>query len=143
MARSQQHTIRQGTSEKHWYLSAGYLAVGILALAPGVMGYLQTGELAAAGSGVVIFTFVLTVGGLVTYPAIFKDAAYLRGTKQWQVKWWYYIGFGLGVPVVVYILLTVGNIDDAGVFAILGHGVSAFAANAHYLYSRHQIVGVP
>ena len=136
-------TIRDGTGEQYWYLLAGYLAIAILIAGANVFAVIQTGSAAAAGGGVAIFLFVLSAGGLLTYPAIFKDAAYLRGTNQWPVKWWYYILFGLGVPAVLYGVLLAANVDLAGLVGIGSHGVTAGAGSAHYLYQRHKIVGVP
>jgi len=140
---SRQNTIREGTSEKHWYLPVGYIALAILIGATMVYASVQTGSAAAAGAGAAIFLFVLSAGGLITYPALFKDAAYLRGTSNWQVKWWRYIGGGLLTPVVVYGALMGVEVSNAGTLAIFSHGATALIANAHYLYRRHQIVGVP
>ena len=109
----------------------------------GVFAYLQTGSAVAAGSTIPILLFVLSAGGLLTYPAIFKDAAYLRGTGAWQVRWWRYVLFGLGVPIVTYAALTTANIELAGLIGIGSHGVTAAAGSIHYLYERHRRVGVP
>jgi len=143
MSRHDQHTIRKGTGEKYWYVLAGYLAVGILVLGANVVALIQTRNPAIIGGTIATLLFVLSAGGLITYPALFKDAAYLRGTGSWQVRWWRYMLFGLGIPFVLFAGLSLGEIDAAALVGLGSHGFTAAAGSAHYLYQRHHRVGVP
>lgn len=88
---------------------------------------------------------VLSFLGLIVYPAIFRDSAYLRGTRGgWRPKWWNYTLGGIGVPIVVFFGGAVFLSTSEGLmFAFLLHSISAPAASVHYLYKRHKFVGVP
>lgn len=142
-------TIRSGTGERNWYVLAGYLAFGILGIIYFLV-ILQQGFGDSAGSnaaglfgGVVVLG--LSLGGLVIYPALFKDAAYVNDTRRrWSPQWWYYLLGGLGTPLAIYFILAFGmpgTLAFAG--AMMTHAVSATVVSAVYLYRRHQYLGVP
>jgi len=142
-------TIREGTGEKNWYVMAGYVAISIFAI--GFIAW-STYQAGAVG-GTVAFTVAilgLSVVSLVTYPAIFRDSAYLRGTAAgWNPKWWFYIGGPILAVVVVYIATEAIGIETAttevsgGVMSIFVLPVATAVSNAYYLYQRHRYVGVP
>lgn len=141
-------TVRDGTSEKYWYTLAGYVALVLVGLVGSVWTLLQFQSAEATVAGgftVAIFALVLSGLGLVTYPALFKDSAYVRATsRRWEPQWWYYIGFGVGVPILVYAVASVAGAGSVGgVLALYGHAVSAGVMSASYLYQRHQYIGVP
>lgn len=149
MARRQQSvTYREGTSKKYWYTIAGYLAVGVL----GLLYVIFTWQSASGGSGAKmagmaggIVLLLFSGGGLVIYPALFKDSAYLRESgSRWSPKWWYYILGGFGTPLATYFALNFGMksmLAFTGAFLI--HAVSATIVAGLYLYRRHKYVGVP
>jgi hypothetical protein len=141
-------TIREGTSEKYWYTLAGYLAVvglGIL-YAGGTMvsSFGSSNFETMTGTSVGLVIVGASLLGLVVYPALFKDAAYVRSTSHWSPKWWYYIAGGFLTPVAVFFVISAASITAlGGVLAVIVHGFSASAASGLYLYRRHQHVGVP
>lgn len=145
MARSSNVTIRDGTSERNWHFLAAYVAMGVFVV--GVIAYTfsQGGSL---GGGILsgVMIMLVSVIGLATYPALFRDSAYVRDTRRaWKPKWWYYLLGGLGTPVVFYAILqtTVTEPGVASVGAIVAHALSASIISALYLYRRHQYLGVP
>ena len=137
------HTVREGTSEKHWYTLAAYLAGVGLGIAYMVVSVVAIDEPVAAAGSLGIGLLVISGGGLVVYPALFKDSAYVRGVRSWRPRWWYYLLFGLGAPTVVAAAASLIDPGAAVVAALIAHGVSAPLAAGYYLYQRHQIVGVP
>lgn len=149
MARRSNVTISRGLDARYWLTSAGYVAVGILLALLTLVTVLQTrgsaNYNAIVGSSIAIYLFVYSLAGLLTYPAIFKDASYLRTNRgYWNPKWWQYIGAGLGIPVLIVVGSSVFQAATlGGVFAIIVHALSAAVVNALYLYRRHDIVGVP
>lgn len=95
--RNREFTIRKGTSERYWYTNAAYVAIAIFLVLGGIaLGVsLQGSDRMVALSGTfALGVFGMTLFGLVTYPTLFKDAAYVRATSAWSVKWWYYLLFG-------------------------------------------------
>jgi hypothetical protein len=140
-------TIRQGTSEKYWYTLAAYLAVVILGVLYSAYTLTQfSGEGAQIMQGTVIGLVLVAVSllGLGTYPAMFKDSAYVRSTSRWAPKWWYYIGGGFLTPVAVFFgASALASGAAAGALAVIVHAFSASTASAMYLYRRHQNLGVP
>jgi multisubunit Na+/H+ antiporter MnhB subunit len=150
MARSSNNVVhRNGTSTKYWYTLAGYLAGAILAIGYVIVTFLQmsnepgAGMMAGLGSALVILG--ISAFGIATYPALFKDSAYLRETNQrWKPKWWYYIGLALGAPIASYFLAKfLLPASESITVAVLIHALSALTMSGVYLYRRHQYVGVP
>ncbi|MGZ0745747.1 hypothetical protein [Haloparvum sp. AD34] len=137
-----QHTIREGTSEKYWYTLAGYIAVcGITLIAALITGIEAGGE--AAGSVLGGGISIVSILGIVVYPALFKDSAYVRGMGYWRPKWWKYIGAGLGIPLLVYLLISTAGLFGAPIFAFIVHAITASGTATVYLYQRHKRIGVP
>jgi len=149
MSRRNNFTVSQGLDARYWLTSAAYVAIGILILFGLAVMFLQnrgspnaTNMVSAAlGSWVLVYSLL----GVVTYPAIFKDASYHRSNRgYWNPKWWHYIGVGLGIPALVVLTAAALQSSTIGLaVAILVHGLTAGVANAWYLYRRHDIVGVP
>ncbi|WP_435359308.1 hypothetical protein [Haloarchaeobius sp. DFWS5] len=148
MARRSTHqvTVREGTGEKYWYTLAGHAAGTILAAAyiAWVLSGSPNSSVAGMFSGVIMLG--LAVVSLSIYPALFKDSAYLRGTRaRWKPEWWKYMAGGLGAPLVVYFAgkAAIWGADVAFAFAVFAFVASSFAVSVSYLYNRHQYVGVP
>lgn len=139
-------TVREGTSEKYWYTLAGYVAVCIV-FSLGIVYALLTVDgtaTTAIAATVGIYIFVLSFLGLMVYPALFKDSAYVRAATRWNPKWWKYITIGIGLPVaVVFVGPLIGDQAGAGAIALMLHPFTAGGVAAHYLYKRHEFVGVP
>lgn len=139
-------TVREGTSEKYWYTLAGYIAICILAVFYNVYIFAQAGgnvQTAGLMSG---FSIIAVSGlGLITYPALFKDSAYLRGTnRSWKPKWWYFFGIGLGIPALASAVVPfVGVGFGGGVVGAMLHVLTAPVMAGYYLYKRHKHIGVP
>jgi len=92
MSRNRNLTIREGTSEKNWYFLAGYVALGIITVLLTITTIVQGGSY-SIGAMIGLLIMAISVLGLGTYLALFKDAAYIRDTRsRWGPKWWYYIG---------------------------------------------------
>ena len=142
-------TIREGTGEKNWYAIAAYVAFSIIGVGFIAWSMYQAG---AMGGGIAIAVVVigLSVFALVTFPALFKDSAYLRGTAAgWNPKWWFYIAGPILVTVLMYAAgetagINVGSTElSGGVFSLFIFPVATAVSNAYYLYQRHRHVGVP
>ena len=140
---SQGYTIRDGTSEKHWYALAGYIVVmsGLLLYS----GWVVASE-PGGGDGVLIALLFMAAAVVSAAVAInlFKDSAYVRGTGVWFPKWWYY----LGIPSVLGIFgFTGGWIYEDGaigfVVLIFIFPLAMYFASMVYLFHRHKAVGVP
>lgn len=139
-------TVRKGTSEKYWYTLAGYSAVAILGIIYNIVVIAQSGGDAQTVGIMSGFAFLAVSGlGVLIYPALFKDSAYLRGTRQrWKPKWWNYIGVGLGIPAAVAVVVSL--FTHAGLAfsaAIMIHALTAPGVSIYYLYNRHNRVGIP
>lgn len=153
MARKRGHdvTIREGTKETYWYVLAGYGVLAIIELLLILYLILQaaTGasqqSIMAWGATVVLWYFVLSLAGLITYPALFKDAAYLRGVgSYWNPEWWRYLLIGIGPPIaLVFVGTVLTSSMEAFAWAAASHGLSAGAMCVLYLYRRHEHYGVP
>lgn len=148
MARRNQITVREGTGERNWYPLVGYVVVAILATVYVTVSYLGTEsesgvQLLGAIYGVILF--LISVGGVVVYPALFKDSAYLRGIRSgWNPKWWRYIAVGAGPPVLFVLGGAAVRAGGTGVgAALLVHPATAVVVSLVYLYNRHRYVGVP
>jgi len=145
---SGKNTVR-GLSSTYWLTIAGYVALGSLLLIFTLYSMIQidgsysTGYVLTSVAGISLVLYSLA--GVVTYPALFKDASYLRGNRhRWDPGWWKYIGFGFGVPVaVLFIATAIWTPAIAMVATILVHTVTAFIMCFGYLYRRHTYVGVP
>ncbi len=145
MSRNRNLTIREGTSEKNWYFLAGYVALGIITVLLTITTIVQGGSY-SIGAMIGLLIMAISVLGLGTYLALFKDAAYIRDTRsRWGPKWWYYIGGGFGTPFAVYFVATaLPQLSGfAGVVALVAHALSASVMSGVYLYRRHQHIGVP
>jgi len=139
-------TVREGTSEKYWYTLAGYTAIAILAILYNIYIFSRSGiNVQAAGMMSALSIFGVSAIGLVTYPALFKDSAYLRGTRSgWKPKWWNYLAIGLGIPVLAAIVSSfLGIAIGGGVIGVMVHVITAPVMSGYYLYNRHQMIGVP
>lgn len=148
MARTQNIVVREGTAETYWYGLVGYLVLAIIGFV--WVGYtiLTTMERGSSfGTAFMSALGILLISGLglLTYPALFKDSAYLRGTRAaWNPKWWYYIGGSLAIPVLAYFLFGfLVSPGESSVIAVMTHAVSPAVMCGAYLYRRHQYVGVP
>lgn len=141
---SQGITVREGTGERHWYFIAGYVAIAFVGVLYSLYAAMEFGG-EVGGMTLGILFIVLAFGGLASFIALFKDSAYLRGTRAgWAPKWWHYIGIPVGIAVVSFFsvnAITTGDI--AGAFALTLFGLAALVGNTWYLYSRHKYVGVP
>lgn len=137
-------TIREGTGERNWYALAGYVAFSVIGLAYIIWNVYQFGA-AVGGIAIAVVLLALAVFALVTFPALFKDSAYLRGTDAgWNPKWWLYLGIPVMIPVGIYITGEVFNDPFVGGgAAILAFPIITAVSNACYLYQRHRYVGVP
>lgn len=142
----QQHDVhvRSGFGEKYWMPIAGYITVAIIGLL--YTTYMILNASGRAG-GLVggIWVLIISFGGVVIYPAVFKDAAYLRSTRQrFTPQWWKYILGGLIPPVLFVFAGPALGGQDLGVgLAIFAHALSATITGTVYLYRRHKFVGVP
>lgn len=150
MARSSKTVVhREGTSTKYWYTLAGYFAGALLAIGYFIVTVAQMPKTAnssiVAGFTGAIVILGVSLFGLATYPALFKDSVYLRETNQrWQPQWWYYIGLALGTPIALYFVAnTFLPSGEAATYALLVHAVSALTMSGVYLYRRHKYIGVP
>lgn len=139
-------TVRDGTSEKHWYGLAGFLALSSVGYLFGI-GYIIEFGISDTNfiPGGMLGGVNMMVGGSGTVLIIemFKDSAYVRDTRRWSPKWWYYGG----VPITVSaIAVGVGWVLGGFVGAALCLNVlgpAMFLSHARYLYDRHRHVGVP
>lgn len=137
-------TVRDGTSEKYWYTIAAYLAVAIIAILYSANTILSEGQPSVQAVALAVPLLAVTFGGLIIYPALFKDSAYIRDTrKTWNPKWWYYILFGLGIPAGLYAFTSGIGASAAFPTAVLSHALTAPITAAYYLYQRHKFLGVP
>lgn len=147
--KSARTTTHRGLRATNWLLLSAYVMIGILVVAVLVFWFLDASESPSAARMAGVFGGVLLLlysgGGILTYPASFKDAAYLRGTGgRWRPRWWRYIGFGVGAPTAAAIVATaVGASAIVAPLWILVHAASAWLMSAAYLYHRHEFVGVP
>jgi len=147
--RSNDVTVRSGTSERNWYYLAIYVAVGLLAVlatlvsAASTWGTPQFSE--TWGSTLGLGITVVAIGGIIIYPSLFRDSAYVRDTRtRWKPQWWYYLGGALAVPVAVFFVVNaVYSPALAFILAVISHSFSASIAAGLYLYRRHSFVGVP
>jgi len=147
---SRQVTIREGTSEKHWYTLSGYLAVVTLGFGFSIYTGLNAGVAESSPTGLFgtvlgLVVVVAALFGLAVYPAIFKDSAYVKGTRQWRPSWTRYLGLGIGVPVVAVLaapFLGFGPLMGVSL-GFLIHSITAPATATLYLYRRHRFVGTP
>lgn len=137
-------TVREGTGEKNWYVIAVYIALTIVLLLYSTWTYYKMGEMGASVAFAILF-FVLAIGGLVSFGALFKDSAYLRGTAAgWNPKWWYYIGGPVAASIVVYAVHEATRYATySGAMAFFTFAVAALVSNAYYLFNRHKKIGVP
>lgn len=148
--RSHQVTIREGTSEKYWYTLAAYLAVFGIFVAYFAYMVITISE-AQSSTALVAGSFVLALGLLLlmilalgVYPALFKDSAYVRGSNyRWKPKWWYHISAGFGIPLVVALLGSTADVGSGAALGITIFPLTTAAIATHYLYRRHEHVGVP
>jgi len=136
-------TIREGTSERNWYLNAAYVAFAIIGVIYTAF-TIQAAGGAAGSFAIALVLFGLALGGLATFGSLFRDSAYLRGTHAgWRPKWWYYIGAPVGTGIVIA-FLGIEVLGELGIgLAIMVFAFACLASNVYYLYNRHQYVGVP
>lgn len=138
-------TVREGTSERYWYILSAYVSLTLIiaVLSPFVIEDLGLSAELGAGLGLVLF--VLIGFALFTCICLFKDNAYVRGHHDtWRPRWWYYIGFALGVPFSLAAILTLFG-SPAGGFGLglLAIIPAVWGANVAWLYNRHRYVGIP
>lgn len=130
---------------KHWYTPLGYALGATLTLTALVYAQaLASGPTAAAVREVsgVLFAVVSLVG-VVVYPALFKDALYLGGRGVgWRPAWKAHVAFGLAVPLGVYAVAAVQYPGRADELALLSHAAAATVVSCTYLYRRHRAVGL-
>lgn len=136
-------TIREGTAEKYWYTLAAYVAACIVLIGGIVATQVGGGTGATVGTLTGLGMAFISFFGLFTYPALFKDAAYVRAVSRWNAKWWRYMAAGLGIPFVVYLGLSSAGVRAPGIAAYGLHALTALIVSVVYLYRRHQFVGVP
>lgn len=142
--RSRNITVREGTSERNWYVLAGHVALSILLTGyVGIM-FFETGAF-AAGVTIAVALLVLFVASIAAAGALFRDAAYLRGTTgRWNPDWWYYLGGGFGIPVLAGVATNVLFSGGMGYgIGMIGIGLCGTAMSTVYLYRRHKFIGVP
>lgn len=140
-------TLRSGTSERNWYLIAGYVFLGVggtlfafYQLATADSGYGT--NLAGATLSTVIIAMVLL--SVPAFAALFRDSAYVRGTsRRWYPRWWIYIGTPIGIGVAVMFVADMANFVYGGPIAMLIYSVLAPVSCGYYLYNRHNTIGVP
>jgi hypothetical protein len=137
-------TIREGTGEKYWYTQFGYILASVL----GILYILITADnISNPGTGIIIAIVALglAVYGLVTYGALFRDNAYIRGQYHgWTPRWWYYWGAGFGIPVGIYLIGRIAGSADAGLgLALLAFVLSTLGMNVAWIYNRHRFIGIP
>lgn len=136
-------TVRKGTSERHWYMIAGYLAAVVLGV-PTAIALALGGNSVGAASILFGVTLIFVFGGLLVMPALFKDAAYVRDTRRgWRPKWWYYIGIPIAVGILTYPVVAAVAPDVAIGAAFTNLALGAFISHSLYIYRRHKFVGVP
>lgn len=136
-------TVQHGDS-KNWYGMLAYLAFGLFGFLYAAYQYSE-GFNVGAQMSMSLVLFAIIVGGLVTYPLLFKDAMFLsRSGQRWQPAWWKYVALGLGLPVVVYFIGDTVAPDAANfAVALMWYTVSTLGVNATYLYQRHKYIGRP
>lgn len=137
-------TTVQRRDSKNWYGMLAYLAFGILGFL--YAGY-QYSEGFAIGASMTmsLVLFGIIIGGLATYPMLFKDAMYLSRTGQrWAPSWWKYVAAGIGLPIVIYFAGDTLAPDSPNfAVALMAYTLSTLSVNAAYLYRRHKYIGRP
>lgn len=138
-------TTPAGRVAKHWYTPLGYALGATLTLTALVYAQaLANGPTAAAVREVTRVLFaVVSLVGLVVYPALFKDALHLdgRGVGR-RPAWKAHVVFGFAVPLGVYAVATVQYPTQADELALLSHAAAATVVSCTYLYRRHRAVGL-
>lgn len=141
--RHQDVTVREGTSERHWQLIAGYLAIVIVGT-PLAIVLTLAGNVAGAATAILAVSVVFVFGGILVMPSLFKDSAYVRDTRRgWKPRWWYYIGVPLAIGMVSYPAASAFVPDLAAGAAMANLSVAAFVSHAVYIYRRHKFLSVP
>ncbi len=137
-------TSRTRTRELYWYVLVAYL----LAVGFGIAGVLaivgMTNKLTIISVGVIAILVVLCALSLTTFPALYRDATFLRNAGKWEPTWWLYAVGGGVTPVLSY--FTGGALFDPRInlfLSVLSWLGSVTSMCAVYLYRRHNAVGVP
>lgn len=138
-------TLSAPEDRKYWYAPMAFVLATLLSvLYVGVTTGMLGGNVDAR-LVVILILLGLTVLGVVSYPALFFDMAYIRrrgGT--WRPKSWYYVAVGFGIPFLVVIAGAFRY--QPGVGLLLGIVVFllvTFALCSNYLYRRHSYLEVP
>ncbi|KZN26431.1 hypothetical protein A4G99_20455 [Haladaptatus sp. R4] len=136
-------TRRTRTRELYWYVLAAYL----LAVGSGIAGFLAlvalTNKLTIISVGAIAILVVLSLLSLATFPALYRDAAYLRTTTEWKPTWWLYVVGGGVTPIIGY--FTGGALFGPRInllLSVLSWVGSVSSMCVVYLYRRHAAVGV-
>lgn len=127
----------------HWYVLVGYPALSLLGIVS--LGRLTDGGSVLASSlGSVALLIVLTAVGVVTLPALARDAEFVRReADEWAPDRRTYVGAAAAAPLLLGVLagLTAG-FGVALALTILAFLASTVAVCVAYLYNRHRAIGL-
>lgn len=130
---------------KYWYALAAFVvatlfSVAYIAIVTGI-----GGQSVISGSFLRLWLFGLVALAVLSYPALFRDTAFVRRTVVgWNPKSWWVIVVGFTTPLLVFTVGLLQYRPSVGVLlGILSFVLVTFVTMAFYLYRRHSYVGSP
>lgn len=130
---------------KYWYALAAFLAATLLSIIyVGVVIWVG-GQSRISGSFLDLWLFGLVALAALSYPALFKDTAFVRQTVVgWNPKSWYIIMFGFTTPLLVFTVSLVWYHPSVSVLlGIFSFVIATFVTMGFHLYRRHTYIGSP
>ncbi|MFC6799611.1 hypothetical protein [Haladaptatus sp. DYSN1] len=130
---------------KYWYALAAFLAATLFSIIYIAVVTRIGGQSAISGSFLNLWLIGLVVLAVLSYPALFKDTAFIRKTVVgWNPKSWSAIVFGFTLPLVVFTASLIWYHPSVSVLlGILSFIITTFLTMGFHLYRRHSYIGNP
>ncbi|MFC4990391.1 MULTISPECIES: hypothetical protein [Saliphagus] len=127
----------------HWYVLTGYPVASLLGIL--LIGRLNDGgSMLASSLGSVALVIVLTAFGIVSLPAILRDAEFVHAAcERWNPDPRTYVGAAVATPLFLGVFgALVAGVALGLALAILAFLVSTIAVCVVYLFNRHEAIGL-
>ncbi|EMA36834.1 hypothetical protein [Halobiforma nitratireducens] len=132
-----------GRAPWYWYVLIGYPAVSLLGIVS-LARLTNGGGVVASSLGSIALLTVITAGGAVSLPAIWRDAEVVAAdADDWVPDRETYVGAAIVAPLLLGILSGLAAGFSIGIaIAVVAFLLSTVTVCLVYLYNRHRAIGL-